>query len=46
MLRKLEGTQTCGQPMPFGAALGASNPIVMDLRAWIAAGAPKPMGCP
>jgi mono/diheme cytochrome c family protein len=45
MLQKLEGTQPCGSPIPAGVALGASNPTVMALRAWIAGGAPPPAGC-
>ena len=45
MVQKLEGTQTCGQAMPAGTALGAANPAVQALRAWIAAGAPAPSGC-
>lgn len=46
IVKKLEGTQTCGSPMPCCAmALGASNPTVMALRSWIAAGAMPPAGC-
>jgi hypothetical protein len=48
LLRKVEGgTQICGVPMPQGTmGLGATRPVVMALRAWIVAGAMKPMGCP
>jgi hypothetical protein len=46
LVSKLEGTQNCGLPMPFGNALGPTNPVVMDLRAWIMAGAQRPSNCP
>jgi hypothetical protein len=46
LLTKLEGTQDCGAPMPFGTPLGPNHPIVQNLRAWIMNGAPRPMGCP
>ena len=46
IVRKLEGTQTCGDPMPYGSkGLGASSDVVQTLRAWITAGALPPMGC-
>jgi hypothetical protein len=45
MLQKVEGTQSCGSPMPAGVALGADNAAVKALRAWIAGGAPPPAGC-
>jgi hypothetical protein len=46
LLKKVEGTQTCGAAMPLGTSgLGASNPTVMALRQWIMAGAPAPMNC-
>ncbi len=49
LLRKIEGgMQLCGSPMPLGNmnGLGATNAIVMNMRAWIMAGAPKPTTCP
>jgi hypothetical protein len=49
LLRKIEGaSQICGSPMPLGDpnGLGADNPLVMSLRSWIMAGAPKPTNCP
>lgn len=47
LVSKLEGTQDCGASMPYlQPPLGPSHPVVMDLRAWIMAGAPKPAGCP
>jgi hypothetical protein len=46
LLKKVEGTQTCGAAMPLSTpGLGTGNATVMALRAWIMSGAPAPMNC-
>jgi hypothetical protein len=48
LLQKLRGTQTCGGPMPMGAAnpLAVDNPTLVDMiEQWIMDGALEPESC-
>jgi len=48
LVQKLTATQDCGTPMPPSAeGLQGVNAVLVDtIKAWIAAGAPKPAPCP
>jgi hypothetical protein len=49
LVQKLKGTQTCGDPMPYGSPMPfveTAPDVVAAIETWIAMGAPKPASCP